>query len=116
MASRGCSFDFRFMDFSFFIASGMDGQLERLCSLDVVQYFVHGDISYKRRAFLDLPCSGSSLIISQSTANKGVIGAMVTVERLYKIKKCRTGRLRITRGSCALDSVLLDWTIFLQPF
>lgn len=71
-------------DWALFVRSNIETQLENVCFVNGVQFYVHADSGYNRRTVIDVPFQGAHLTRAQKKANTATASVRVTVEWAYK--------------------------------
>lgn len=70
-------------DWALYVRSGIETQLDNVCSVDGIQYYVHADSGYNRRTTIDVPFQGANISSSAKAANIRTAAVRVTVEWTY---------------------------------
>lgn len=70
-------------DWALYLRSGIEDQLDDVCFIDGVQYYIHGDSGYNRRITVDVPFQGANLPVAMRAANEATAAVRVTVEWTY---------------------------------
>lgn len=71
-------------DWALYVDANTDEQLQNVCRVGEVQYYIHGDSGYNRRCYLDVPFCGANITPAQRAANRSTSAVRVTVEWMYK--------------------------------
>lgn len=71
-------------DWALYVSSGIEQQLEDVCTVNGVQHYVHADSGYNRRRTVDVPFQGADLTAEAVAANNSTAKVRVTVEWSYQ--------------------------------
>lgn len=75
-------------DWTLYVRSNMDAQLESAMYHDAREYCIYGDSGYNARWFLECPFQGADLNANQRAFNAAMAESRVTVEWAFKEVKC----------------------------
>lgn len=71
-------------DWTLYMGSQVDTQLERVLLVDYHKYCINGDSGYNRRPYLYIPFQGAELSEEQRVFNKAMSGSRNAVEWIFK--------------------------------
>lgn len=74
-------------DWTLYMRSGLDEQMEDVLYIDGIQYCIYGDSGYNSRPYLEVPFQGSTLSGDQTAFNQAMSAARITVEWMFKEAK-----------------------------
>ena len=103
-------------DWTLFVRSDLDTQLEEVMKVGDRQFCIFGDSGYNVREYFEIPFQGSHLNENQRAFNRAMSGARITVEWMFKeLKKFWTAvdfprKMRVLQlpvGTLYLAAILL---------
>jgi len=71
-------------DWTLYMRSDIDEQLNNALLVDGKQFCIYGDSGYNWRSYLEIPFQGAALSEDQTAFNKAMSGSRITVEWMFK--------------------------------